>query len=385
MNVTAAGYIAVSVRSREHPAIVSSAIDFNKDVNRYWTMIAGPGFGASAYNATFQYVSSDVDAGATPVNFIVSRYFGSHWFSTAKGTATDTTIQMVQDSSFGDFVAGELRVSTLLALGVKAGWNLLSVPELVYDPRLTSMFPVGTMSPAFSYAGSYVPTDSLFAGKGYWVRFDSARPFEVAGTPVTAETLHLAAGWNMIGTVSDTVFTSHIVSQPPSIITSPFFRYNGSYQVSDTLLPWFGYWIKLTQSGQFIISSGPGITPGFGQINIQPTGDLPPPPPGSDISHDKGVNPDEFALGENFPNPFNPSTVIRYQLPVESLVRLEIFNILGSRVMTLIDGVQGAGYRQVEWNASDVASGVYFYRLAAVSISGPGKTFTSVKKMLLVR
>ena len=78
--------------------------------------------------------------------------------------------------------------------------------------------------------------------------------------------------------------------------------------------------------------------------------------------------PARLHLGQNYPNPFNPSTIIPYQLPAATQVRLEVFNILGQRVATLVDGERPAGFHTATWNATDasgrgVASGVYLYRL----------------------
>ena len=69
------------------------------------------------------------------------------------------------------------------------------------------------------------------------------------------------------------------------------------------------------------------------------------------------------ALDQNYPNPFNPSTRINFQVDWTSRVMLEMFNILGERMATLVDGVKAAGAYSVEFNASRIASGVYFYRL----------------------
>jgi len=88
--------------------------------------------------------------------------------------------------------------------------------------------------------------------------------------------------------------------------------------------------------------------------------------------------PDEFALGQNYPDPFNPSTTIQYQLPIPARVTLRVYNILGQVVTTLVDEVQDAGYKSVVWNAGNVASGVYFYRLQTAG-------FTQTHKMLLTR
>ena len=90
------------------------------------------------------------------------------------------------------------------------------------------------------------------------------------------------------------------------------------------------------------------------------------------------VLPRAVALGQNYPNPFNPSTLIPYQLSATSPVRLEVFNILGQRVATLVDDAQGAGAYVARWDGTDAAgraaaSGVYFYRLTVAGAHQTGK------------
>ena len=80
--------------------------------------------------------------------------------------------------------------------------------------------------------------------------------------------------------------------------------------------------------------------------------------------------PERFSLGQSYPNPFNSTTIIPYQLPVSCRVLLEVFNILGQHIATLVDGERSAGFHTVQWNATDssgkaVATGVYLYRLSA--------------------
>jgi hypothetical protein len=73
--------------------------------------------------------------------------------------------------------------------------------------------------------------------------------------------------------------------------------------------------------------------------------------------------PHVFSLSQNYPNPFNPTTKVAYSLPSTQHVNLTIYNVLGQTVTTLVDEVQQAGAYEAEWNATDVSSGVYFYRL----------------------
>jgi len=75
--------------------------------------------------------------------------------------------------------------------------------------------------------------------------------------------------------------------------------------------------------------------------------------------------PRDFRLGQNYPNPFNPSTTIEFDLPIQSSVRLAIYNIMGQEIAVLVDEVRVAGSHSVSWDASKIASGLYLYRLHA--------------------
>lgn len=88
--------------------------------------------------------------------------------------------------------------------------------------------------------------------------------------------------------------------------------------------------------------------------------------------------PDKFVLYQNYPNPFNPNTVISWQLVTGSKVRLEIYNILGEKIKTLIDEYYSPGKYNISFNAEELPSGIYFYRLIT-------EDFIQTKKMMLVR
>ena len=88
--------------------------------------------------------------------------------------------------------------------------------------------------------------------------------------------------------------------------------------------------------------------------------------------------PNSFALEQNYPNPFNPSTMIRFELPTAANVTLRVFNSLGQEMALLVNQRNEAGYYQATWNASNVPSGIYFYRLQAGE-------FIETNKMVLLK
>lgn len=96
-----------------------------------------------------------------------------------------------------------------------------------------------------------------------------------------------------------------------------------------------------------------------------------------EITINTGI-PSDFNLSQNYPNPFNPTTKIRYDLPEKGNVKLVVFDQLGRQVSELINGVKSAGSYEVEFNGSNLASGIYFYKLEVA-----GQIFT--KKMILVK
>jgi hypothetical protein len=98
---------------------------------------------------------------------------------------------------------------------------------------------------------------------------------------------------------------------------------------------------------------------------------------------DKEIIPVKFSLAQNFPNPFNPTTIIRFSIAQKARVSLKVYNIVGQEVATLVDKELEAGPHQVEWRGlnkfhQSTATGVYFYRLEAGD-------FVEVKKMVLLR
>jgi hypothetical protein len=108
------------------------------------------------------------------------------------------------------------------------------------------------------------------------------------------------------------------------------------------------------------------------------------------VSQDPDEIPNKYSLEQNYPNPFNPSTTIQFTLPEQTSVKLEVFNTLGQRVALLLDDVRDAGHYTEKIDASQLASGVYYYRLSAVGETssrrdGRAGGFVATKKMLLLK
>ncbi|MDI6766245.1 MAG: T9SS type A sorting domain-containing protein [Bacteroidota bacterium] len=111
----------------------------------------------------------------------------------------------------------------------------------------------------------------------------------------------------------------------------------------------------------------------------------------SDVRNAIELSPASFSLKQNYPNPFNPTTTLSLVIGNSSFVTLKVYDVLGREVATLINEQKSAGSYNFEFRTSstsggfDIPSGVYFYRLDAVSTTEPTRTFTEIKKMVVVR
>ena len=98
------------------------------------------------------------------------------------------------------------------------------------------------------------------------------------------------------------------------------------------------------------------------------------------VANEQGFEevPGKFSLAQNYPNPFNPTTQIQFHLPKATNVKLTVYSINGQRVGELVNGFQSAGTHRVQFDASNLASGVYIYQLVADG-------YSEVKRMLLIK
>src|SRR5690606_15726486 len=93
--------------------------------------------------------------------------------------------------------------------------------------------------------------------------------------------------------------------------------------------------------------------------------------------------PNSYSLEQNYPNPFNPATQIKFSLASDARVMLKVYNVMGEEVKTLLNELRKAGIHSINFDASDLSSGVYFYSIEAIGTNG--NNFSATRKMILLK
>ncbi len=298
-------------------------------------------------------------------------------------------------------------------INVDEDWNLItgtSNGSVINDPE--EILLSGTL---YSFDGSYNSAVELEPGKGFWVAASESGQISV-GDPTAASTLladNALLSLKETGDlnlsffanekkVSRLVMTSEDLSQfhplqtmlpplPPSDL--PDVRFEGDYWVTEqetaivNLQGKTDYSLELSGekglrieliSGQSVVDVQ-NLIPGerlLIQEEISALGvSLMDSDPLSDL-------PNQFVVHPNYPNPFNPTTTLRYELPDKAQVSIEVYNITGQRIVQLVNESQSAGYHSVVFDAGTLSSGVYLYRFNAKSTN---QTFTKTGKMMLIK
>ena len=325
------------------------------------------------------------------------------WFTAAvnAGLVSDTSALISLSASpaviaFGSVALGSFKDTTVTI--TNSGGSVLHISSIV---SLGSSFSVkrssANLAPGQSLVDTlrYTPGALGFVSGGIVFTSNAASSpdtIEVGGNGVGEAALHLLThsisfGNVKVGQTKDALITianngtdtlkitgvapgSVAFSAKPSGRTLP-----PGQSFSDTLT-FSPSSIGLVQTSILIVSNS-GTSPDT--ITVAGTGEST-----TGVAISQSVVPDQFGLSQNFPNPFNPSTMIRYALPYRSTVQIKVFNVLGQLISELVNGEQPAGYREVAWNAT-VSSGMYFYRIEAISVDHPTLKFTAVRKMLLLK
>ena len=383
--------------------------------NNYWNMYRGNVhrtgyFGSGSGTISVDYIP-DWNLVGLPMS-VEDPYHLSVYPDALEGTLYSFDGNYVQEN---DFITGTgywlrfpdggtaiISGSTIhsLIISMMNDWNLISgISSSV--PATSIQDPEGILLPGtlYEFDGSYIQAETLEPGKGYWIR--SAGPGEIIiSDDIRAKRLPFISkmdGANTISfndqtlyfgvTVPDNEKLSYSVPpKPPSGVFDARFQGDWIYCEDSGKIELTGQaeplsisfniankttWVliniesnekyDLSGSGELIIAE---VLNGF-------------------ILRKNSVMPHNYALHQNFPNPFNPVTSLRYDLPEQSFVTLTIYDLIGREITQLVNTTQEAGFRSVQWDATDsfgkpVSAGIYLYKITTVE-------FVQTKKMVLVK
>jgi hypothetical protein len=310
-------------------------------------------------------------------------------------------------------LSGTPRTSESVALST--GWNLIgSVSASVPVSSVTSSPANILASGFFGYKNGYAPATSIDPGMGYWIKANNNGTIAISSSAnVPGSTAHgavpLSTKLNSL-TIRDAVGNSQTLyfGDKTSVDQSQSYELppagpDGSFDArftsqkyvalhSSTLTsaevfhvqiravtgPLTISWSVQNSNARYTLADVNGKSlstaalTGNGSLKVANL-------TGMELIASASGLPKEYALHQNYPNPFNPTTTIAFDLPASTVVSLKVFNILGQEVATVLNGVQlEGGEHVVQFNASNLTSGIYFYQLRAGS-------FTNTKKLMLLK
>lgn len=273
----------------------------------------------------------------------------------------------------------------------QSGWYLVSLSVVSDSTSVSALFPDAMGQQAYEWDLEnlqYNAVSALETGKAYWIGFPSPSSTTIEGIKVLDyQQQFRQAGWYMVPAPANTTLVVNLVTNPAGRLATPVYGWDAGlreYAATDTLFPGYGYWFAILGACELTVGEG-----GLAKNSVKDHKNIlqsfmPPGPPVIDGGPAELMQvPDHFVLEQNYPNPFNPITKIRYGLPNANNTTIQIYDILGRKVRTLLDENQSAGYHEVIWDAHDdygnkVATGVYFYRIQV-------KSYSDVKKLLILK
>jgi hypothetical protein len=365
------------------------------NVNNGWNMVSIPGLNTPDQNINTWWAFRDMGAN-------VFKYAGGY---TAVTTAIPGTGYWMKHAGARiyntgeEWPAGGIQTVPHDPLSGASGWNLIGGYELSVTATNVTTNPPGLQSgPIYRYSGGYAIATTLDPGYGYWIKLNAAGQIIIPETMAKGEVVeYFPEDWGRIILTDATGinYTLYAVKGevdltqyelPPAPPTGMFdIRYNSGRIAEDInssvkTIDMSGVTYPLTvrvegMDIRLMDEIGKAIN-----VNLKAGEDV--------VISDATVMklmvsgeliPAQYSLEQNYPNPFNPNTVIKFSLPEDlANVKLSIYNALGEKVAELVNTSLTAGNYQYQWNAQNVATGMYIYELRT-------DKFASVKKMILMK
>ena len=309
------------------------------------------------------------------------------------------------DSGSSDITGGEI---TSLTMSMNEGWNLISgISSTIFLENILDPWEIIIDGTLYGYNGSYLYTESLVPGEGYWLRTNDEGDITLSSSQQSARAVSSADRLDRSnrlefanGNYTNTLYFGENIPDETRLSYSlpPVFPYmafdarftdnmrntedGGKIQVINTnssLNIHYNIMINAGEQKEWILATGVGeeyVLTGAGEITL----------PGGSQEMTLGkrtILPDNYTLHQNYPNPFNPVTTLRYSLPFYDHVTLTIYDLSGREINQIVNTSQPAGFQSVVWNATDyfgrsVGAGVYLYQIQAGD-------FKDTKKMVLLK
>ena len=373
----------------------SSTFQLSVNVSNGWNMVSIPGLHPTDQNVNTWWAFRDLGAN-------VFRYAGGYQsvIDAVPGIGYWMKHSGDREYNTGDeWPAGGINVVPHDPIAGAEGWNLFGGYELSVTAANVTTNPPGLQSgPIYRYSGGYQTATTLDPGYGYWIKLNAAGQIIIPETMAKGEVVeYFPEAWGKIILTDATGinYTLYAVKGetdlslyelPPAPPTGMFdIRYesgriaediNSSVKTIDMSGVTYPLTVRIEGMDiRLMDETGKNVN-----VNLKAGEDV--------VISDASVMklmvsgelvPAKYALEQNYPNPFNPSTVIEFSLPEDvSNVKLTIYNTLGEKVADLVNTSLKAGKYQYQWNAKNVATGMYIYELRT-------DKFVSVKKMLLLK
>ncbi len=286
---------------------------------------------------------------------------------------------------------------------LNTGWNLMGAYDADILVSSITTTPAGIINSDFyGYDKGYNIAASLAAGKGYWIRTSQSGVINVPAVALSktgnTETVNDFANSPRIiisdsrqsqGTLYFTDNSSLITNKrdlppvPPGGVFDVRFGSNRNAETSgdtrEILIQGAEYPVHITAEGITAIVKDKATGGKIVNLLLQNGKEAVIDNPAIDkLEVSAAAKPENYGLTQNYPNPFNPSTIIGYQLPAAGRVLIKVYDALGTELRTLVNETKAAGVYEVTFDASKLASGIYFYKISAGS-------YTAVKKMILTK
>lgn len=281
------------------------------------------------------------------------------------------------------------------------GWNMIGpFDENMVVSQIASTPPGIIISPFYGYENGYVIEDTLKAGKGYWIRTSAAGVLFESGSdnlPVSTEGNDLSefTKIEIFGNgQSSQLYLARSYSASENFDLPPV-PPAGIFDVrfsTDKLVESYGHnniikinsaigelRFKISNLGENKLRLKDGLTGSLLNIVLLDNSEVVIPANLNNlVLIDESQIPDTYSLGQNYPNPFNPVTSIDFQIPKEGLVKIVLYDVLGKEVQTLVNENLSAGQYKTKFNAINVASGIYFYKMSAGE-------YSDIKRMIIIK